>query len=278
MSILGEGSYGIVREIENRAVKHTIDDAFNVLEIYIPKHLNHPNIVKLLDYTIEHDGQAIVADLSFEILEKVESITKSLVRDWLEGLAFLHSKGILHMDPRKENLMQSEGVGKLIDFGISSLIERKEPEKVNLNFPYLAPEVVKNDEYPIYTPESEIWMFGCMLVDWLDDGWTAIERYKVLRNNPSHIYNMSKEQSVGSWLETTFGDSWICELVKMCLVWDPSKRATTSDIIRHLGFEPNIYEHSPLVVSEEFSDWVYGIEYPEDNTLIDRLKEIDFKL
>ena len=108
--------------------------------ITILKQLDHPNIVKAQDafmYTDDEDKNTYTV-LEMEWLNGVDlqqyverfakkGMTPDEVRkicmQALEGLAYAHSKNILHLDIKPSNLFRTtDGFIKIIDFGISKII------------------------------------------------------------------------------------------------------------------------------------------------------------
>lgn len=105
------------------------------MEVHLHRFLDHPNIIKLLDY-FEH-GQAYVMvlerpqyhkDLFDYITEKwrlEESEAKSIFRQVVEAVMYCESKGIFHRDIKDENILLDSMTGqvKLLDFGSGTVLE-----------------------------------------------------------------------------------------------------------------------------------------------------------
>ena len=116
--------------------------------------LDHPNIVKVLDYG-EHEGAPyLVMDyLEGATLKEVRKPLRvetavRLIRPIAEALAYVHSEGLLHRDVKPSNIMitKHEKV-MLTDFGIAKWLEEDEDQKgltgtgVGVGTPeYMAPE------------------------------------------------------------------------------------------------------------------------------------------
>ncbi|MEM7800283.1 MAG: serine/threonine-protein kinase, partial [Chloroflexota bacterium] len=89
--------------------------------------LRHPNIISVLDYGFDREGQAFYTmtflNASQTLLEAAESRSLeakiSLVEQLLEGLAYLHRRGFIHRDIKPENVLVSGSQVKLLDFGLS---------------------------------------------------------------------------------------------------------------------------------------------------------------
>lgn len=96
--------------------------------------LNHPNIVKYFGTEISEDFEGVDILLEFvpggsikSLLDKFmqfdERLVKIYTRQMLEGLSYLHDKGIIHRDLKCANvLVDNTGTIKLSDFGASKRI------------------------------------------------------------------------------------------------------------------------------------------------------------
>mmetsp|Transcript_131532 Transcript_131532/g.232391 ORF Transcript_131532/g.232391 Transcript_131532/m.232391 type:complete len:384 (-) Transcript_131532:95-1246(-) len=146
-------------------------------EINILKVLgNHPSIIQLVDMD---EGQPNIIRLVLELCEGGELYdriqqkqfypeheAKILVRNLLEAVAYIHSRGIMHRDLKPENILLSSKVSnteiKISDFGLAKVSKdypRRLPRSHSIcgsDF-YLAPEVIKQEEYG---REIDIWSMG----------------------------------------------------------------------------------------------------------------------
>lgn len=142
-------------------------------EARILARLSHPNIVALYDGVVDGDE-------CFLAMELVEGSTLDGVLQRsgplagpraveisigiLEGLAYIHSAGVLHRDLKPGNILMASGrVPKLADFGLSRIVgaERVTAEGYIVGTPmYMAPEVLNGADA---TPLSDIYSFGVVL-------------------------------------------------------------------------------------------------------------------
>ncbi|GAA94980.1 uncharacterized protein L969DRAFT_53176 [Mixia osmundae IAM 14324] len=150
-------------------------------EIDLLKTLQHENIVQYLDSSLDENhlnifleyvaGGSVTALLgrygSFE-----ETLVRNFLRGILQGLNYLHEKGIIHRDIKGANiLVDNKGVVKISDFGISKRVEDGILSTVRIHRPsmqgsafWMSPEAVKQTTY---TNKADIWSTGCLVVEML---------------------------------------------------------------------------------------------------------------
>lgn len=131
--------------------------------------LNHPNLVKLFDYSAE-DGRPLL------VMEHVAGGTlaerrtpvdaDALAHDLLDALAHIHAAGIVHRDVKPANvLVGTDGRPRLTDFGIA----RGEDQtgltltgQVMGTVRYIAPEVAAGGPS---TARSDLYSLGVLLAE-----------------------------------------------------------------------------------------------------------------
>ncbi|KAF2839676.1 mitogen-activated protein kinase [Patellaria atrata CBS 101060] len=204
-AMIGQGSFGsvylalhsvtgelmAVKQVEMPAGTRSQIDAKknNMLEalkheIGLLRDLKHPNIVQYLgsnsDEThlnifLEYVAGGSVATMLVNYGPLGEGLISNFVRQILTGLAYLHSKDIIHRDIKGANiLVDNKGMVKISDFGISKRVEastlltsgpgKKGGPRVSLQGSvfWMAPEVVKQTAY---TRKADIWSLGCLIVE-----------------------------------------------------------------------------------------------------------------
>lgn len=182
---LGEGGFGkvskgahkttgAIRAIKNLPKKKTDADAF-MRELAVSSELDHPNIVKLFEVYEDVRSYYMVMELCeggelFDaILDKgtfYESEAASVLKQVLQGVNYMHKKGICHRDLKPENFMLAENckmedaIIKIIDFGIACKFEPGQilTESYGTAF-YVAPQVLKGK----YNQQCDIWATGVLL-------------------------------------------------------------------------------------------------------------------
>ena len=128
LSILGEGTYGLVKKvclINNKKTiramkiiskKNILKGQSNKLfeEIEILRRLEHPNIMKIYEYFIDDKNIYIITEFcdQGDLLGKMkklysmsELVVKYLMSQILDALAYLHDNRVFHGDIKLENIM-----------------------------------------------------------------------------------------------------------------------------------------------------------------------------
>jgi len=137
---------------------------------------NHPAIIQLVDMDESLSNTIrLVLELceGGELYDRIqqkqfypEQEAKILIKNLLEAVGFVHSKGIMHRDLKPENILLASKVSntdiKISDFGLAKISKdypRRLPRSHSIcgsDF-YLAPEVIKQEEYG---REIDIWSVG----------------------------------------------------------------------------------------------------------------------
>lgn len=188
---LGKGQYGCAYKAvckENKkpvAIKsiskaflmrgHNNDDQIERLrsEIAIMRDLRHKNLVQLYDVFENVDTLFLVMELcpGGELFDRItdksrysERDAAFVLRQILEGLAFMHSQKIAHCDLKPDNFLFSskdkKADLKIIDFGMSKKLKRRQEMSSLRGTPYyIAPEVLSGN----YSECCDMWSFGVVM-------------------------------------------------------------------------------------------------------------------
>lgn len=193
------GSVMAVKEIrmqDSQSMKQVlkaIRDEMTVLEM-----LQHPNIVHYYGVEVHRDrvflfmeycqGGSLARLLEYGRIED-EKVTQVYTMQMLEGLAYLHHKGVVHRDVKPENILLDHlGVIKFVDFGAAKVIARRGRTRqggssstvgvasVNLNEGggklnsmigtpmYMSPEVITGTNQGCQN-SIDIWSMGCCVLE-----------------------------------------------------------------------------------------------------------------
>ncbi|KAJ1021937.1 hypothetical protein NDA16_003699 [Ustilago loliicola] len=182
--VLGQGSFAVVKAVverstgEQRALKiiakKPLKDSNEKMlkeEITILGKVEHPNIIKMWDLYETREGVFIVTDLCrggelFDrLVEKVhynELDARHIMKQILQGVAYLHEHDIIHRDLKPENILlrdTTDPSGVVIsDFGLSRFIPDEGLLMTACGSPqYVSPEVLLGKGYDAAV---DIWSSG----------------------------------------------------------------------------------------------------------------------
>lgn len=112
----------------------------------------------VLEY-MDHDLSGILTHPNFKF---DPAHAKSLVKQMLEGLAYLHQNGILHRDIKGSNLLlNNQGELKIADFGLARIFQKNTTNDYTnrvITLWYRPPELLLGAT--AYGPAVDIWSVG----------------------------------------------------------------------------------------------------------------------
>lgn len=186
-----EGSYGYVSRARNLTtnnivalkkvkMENTSTDGFPITalrEIAILQKARHANIVNLHEVLgsddpsecvlvlefLEHDLKTLQEDMSEPFLA---SEVKTLLRQLVSAVDFLHENAIMHRDLKTSNiLLNNRGQLKLADFGMARYIPPASAPLTQLvvTLWYRAPELLLGATR--YGSEIDMWSIGCIFAE-----------------------------------------------------------------------------------------------------------------
>ena len=157
-----------------------------------------------------------------------EKTIKVYTRQILEGLAFLHSNKIIHMDIKAANiLVSSEGKVKLSDFGCSANLDFMKNHKeivdtIRGSLPWMAPEVINEMAYSL---KSDIWSLGCTIIEMA----TNKSPWGEFDNMMNAIYFISKSTKIPTIPDNLSEDAKF--FIKECLNRNISDRPNVLELM-----------------------------------------------
>lgn len=258
-----------------------------VREIKLLQSLRHPNIVNLQEVMVEkndcfmvfeylsHDLTGLLNHPSFK-LDPAQR--KDLAKQLFEGLDYLHTRGVLHRDIKAANiLVSSRGVLKLADFGLARFYaKRHQLDYTNrvITIWYRSPELLLGETQ--YTAAVDVWSAACVMVEIFNrtavfpgDGTelSQLEKIYNVLGTPSRqdwpgLVDMAWFELLRPTLKrkSTFAEKYsdkltpaAFELLSGMFQYDPAKRPTAAEALRHAYFtteEPlprQAVEYAPLL-------------------------------
>ncbi|XP_075983171.1 cyclin-dependent kinase-like 4 isoform X2 [Anticarsia gemmatalis] len=281
---LGEGSYGLVYKCRNRdtgeivAVKKFVENEDDPLirkialrEIRMLKNLKHPNLVNLIEVfrrkrklhlVFEYCDHTVLHELEKYPAGCPELLSKQIIWQTLQGVAYCHRHNCIHRDVKPENiLLTSEGVVKLCDFGFARMISPGESytDYVATRW-YRAPELLVGDT--MYSTPVDVWAIGCVFAELLSGealwpGKSDLDQLYLIRKTlgdllPRHMTIFSQntffqgmalpEPTMLEPLDKKIPQRYasnelVLDFLNKCLDKDPMMRWTCEQLLRHPIFE-----------------------------------------
>ncbi|KAL4401830.1 Calmodulin-dependent protein kinase Cmk2 [Malassezia pachydermatis] len=255
---LGKGTFGVVRSavrtLPDGTRRHVAIKIMskvllqgkeeNVMkEIEMLQSLDHPHIVKLLDWFESKDKFYLVFEEASggELFDRLargrftEKVACRTIYVILEAVAYMHSHNTVHRDIKPENILYRSNAEDanivLVDFGIAAHLRNQEDTNLDGmcgSIGYAAPEVVAQKTYG---KQVDMWGLGvvtfCMLCGYApfssgnaDLFREQLERYDITFD-PKYWDTVSKEG---------------IDFVKRCLTRDPDERITSMEALNHPWF------------------------------------------
>lgn len=247
----------------------------NLREVKSLRKLNHPNIVKLKEIVREnHELFFIFEHMECNLYQMMrdrqdafmEADIRSFMSQVLQGLAYMHKNGYFHRDMKPENLLVTNDIIKIADFGLAREVMSKPPytDYVSTRW-YRAPEVLLQSSS--YTPAVDMWAVGAILAELftqspLFPGESETDQiYKictVLGTPDSSIWpeGMNLPRSINfrffqippANLSDIIPSASLeaIDLIQKLCSWDPMKRPTAEQALQHPFFHVRTWVPSPL--------------------------------
>ncbi|KAJ1568227.1 pkb-activating kinase-like protein [Nowakowskiella sp. JEL0078] len=271
---IGEGSYSTVYAAEEPVTslkvaikvldkKHIMKEKkvkYVTIEKDILNRTNHPFIVKLF-YTFQTDHSLyFVLELArngdmLGLIRKCGCLGADASRFYaaeiLEGLEYLHSKGVIHRDLKPENILLDDNFHiKITDFGSAKILDSSngitsEPQSTSRRnsfvgtAEYCSPELLNDRDA---STASDVWAYGCILYQ-LHVGrppFKAGNEYMTFQKILKLEYSFpppASTISIGEDLIPIVLPESAKRLISEILVLVPGSRPTTEAIRNHIFFD-----------------------------------------
>ncbi|XP_057808893.1 cyclin-dependent kinase G-2-like [Salvia miltiorrhiza] len=252
---INRGAFGVVYRARDRKSKETVAMKEEVggggllMEIDILKSLpRHPNIVEfkkvardgarvfvVMEY-LEYDLQRVraVMEQPFPL-----SITKTLMREILRGVAFLHHHGVVHRDLKPANILFG-GANydlKICDFGLSARLGSRCSAGAGTRW-YKAPEVLGGCRS--YTSAIDVWSVGCIMAEFVLDqplfqGQSDAHQLACIREVLCGRTNLLRPLIMSASGAAPLNHAGF-HLLGRLLAYHPNNRISAADALRHPWF------------------------------------------
>ncbi|XP_042245553.1 mitogen-activated protein kinase kinase kinase kinase 3-like isoform X2 [Thunnus maccoyii] len=249
---VGSGTYGDVYKARTvstgelaaiKVIKLEPGEDFAVVqqEILMMKDCKHSNIVAYYGSYLRRDtlwicmefcGGGSLQDIYHITGPLTESQIAYVLRETLQGLFYLHSKGKMHRDVKGANILLTDnGYVKLADFGVSAQITMTIAKRKSfIGTPYwMAPEVAAVERKGGYNQLCDIWAVGITAIELaeLQPPMFDLHPMRALLLMTKSNFQPPKLKDKVKWTGNFH------QFIKIALTKNPKKRPAADKLLQH---------------------------------------------
>ncbi|EQC29326.1 TKL protein kinase [Saprolegnia diclina VS20] len=233
------------------AIKRTKDPSEKAIakmaaEILLMSRMNCPYIVSLIgaNWTRPNDLECVVEYMDRGDLRSFLASTSPTAFTWAQkslsisqvvrGLVYLHTfeTPIIHRDLKSRNvLLDSKKGTKLTDFGESREMDEETLTNGIGTYQWMAPEIFTGHDY---STAADVYSFGVLLSEYSTHRVPYADMINPRTNKPMNqqfIMHQVTSGAISPTFETSTTPTWVLELAKQCLAFDPEDRPSTLQIV-----------------------------------------------
>ena len=279
---IGTGTFSIVKLGMHRITQKKVaikildknkieskDDLERILrEMEILTEMDHQNVIKVFKIYEEKNNFSLIMEYCedgelFNYIVKKQRLSEEEASYFfyqiINGIEYIHSKGIAHRDLKPENLLIGKNkILKIIDFGLSNYYNGQKRLETPCGSPcYASPEMVKGKTYDGFN--IDIWAIGVILFAMLC-GYLPFEDDE---NDNDVLFNQIIKNKINY---PSFLSDLSLDILKKILVSEPLKRITIVEIKKH-GF----YLKGKKIFNEKFKEKEKDDNKKETNKILNKI-------
>ncbi|CAN8326064.1 unnamed protein product [Cochlearia groenlandica] len=199
--------------------------------------LNSPHIIKYIGSDLTRESHGLVYNIFVEYVsggnlhdliknsggKLPEPEIRSYTRQILNGLMYLHERGIVHCDIKSQNVLVDEngGVLKIADLGCAKPVYESGFSGTPA---FMAPEVARGEEQRF---PADVWALGCTVIEMM----TGSSPWPELNDVVAAMYKIGfSDESPG--IPVTISEKGK-DFLTNCLKNDPKQRLTVKELLKH---------------------------------------------
>ena len=223
----------VLKKATNHTEKLEIAAEYELL-----RHLDHPNIIKPVEFVSEGFGFMVLPYYNKDMFERASTKRlsradmKMFVQKMTSAVNYLHSQDMVHRDIKPENILINRNYSSVVlsDFGFAKKVS-KNVTNICGTMSYIAPEV--HQAYQKQDFENELDWKKCDVFSLGVTFYTLYEFDFLFYNRKETQATTPDQKYIDKQIDLIKCDDDLKDLLKKMLVVDPEQRISMNDVVEH---------------------------------------------